>query len=117
MTQLVSLIGLGIAIDYSLLVVYRFREELRNGLSRDEAIVTAVAGACRRRSHPTAFAVPAAGQAVARPGLPACVPGRPTLSPERENPVMPTSSEAMTLDLSALDRSNGFVGQGSIALR
>ena len=30
-TNLVSLIGLGIAIDYSLLVVYRFREELRNG--------------------------------------------------------------------------------------
>ena len=37
--NLVSLIGLGIAIDYSLLVVYRFREELRGGLSRDEAIV------------------------------------------------------------------------------
>ena len=30
--NLVSLIGLGIAIDYSLLVVYRFREELRAGL-------------------------------------------------------------------------------------
>jgi RND superfamily putative drug exporter len=26
-TQMVSLIGLGIAIDYSLLVVYRYREE------------------------------------------------------------------------------------------
>jgi RND superfamily putative drug exporter len=38
-TNLVSLIGLGIAIDYSLLVVYRFREELRSGLTKDEAIV------------------------------------------------------------------------------
>ena len=27
-TNLVELIGLGIAVDYSLLVVYRFREEL-----------------------------------------------------------------------------------------
>ena len=31
LTNLVTLIGLGIAIDYSLLVVYRFREELRRG--------------------------------------------------------------------------------------
>jgi RND superfamily putative drug exporter len=38
-TNLVSLIGLGIAIDYSLLVVYRFREELRSGAGKDEAIV------------------------------------------------------------------------------
>jgi RND superfamily putative drug exporter len=40
LTNLVSLIGLGIAIDYSLLIVYRFREEIRNGRDRDEAIVT-----------------------------------------------------------------------------
>ena len=40
LTNLVSLIGLGIAIDYSLLMVYRFREEIRNGQERDEAIVT-----------------------------------------------------------------------------
>ena len=34
-TNLVQLIGLGIAIDYSLLIVYRFREELeRTGLGR-----------------------------------------------------------------------------------
>jgi RND superfamily putative drug exporter len=45
--NLVSLIGLGIAIDYSLLVVYRFREELRRGSSRDEAIVTTMATAGR----------------------------------------------------------------------
>ena len=31
-TNLVFLIGLGIAIDYSLLIVYRFREELGAGL-------------------------------------------------------------------------------------
>jgi RND superfamily putative drug exporter len=41
--NLVSLIGLGIAIDYSLLVVYRFREELRGGASRDDAIVKTMA--------------------------------------------------------------------------
>jgi RND superfamily putative drug exporter len=39
LTNLVSLIGLGIAIDYSLLMVYRFREELRSGKSTDAAIV------------------------------------------------------------------------------
>jgi RND superfamily putative drug exporter len=38
-TNLVFLIGLGIAIDYSLLVVYRFREELGRGGDVDSAIV------------------------------------------------------------------------------
>jgi putative drug exporter of the RND superfamily len=38
-TNLVQLIGLGIAIDYSLLIVYRFREELGKGGSKDDAIV------------------------------------------------------------------------------
>jgi uncharacterized membrane protein YdfJ with MMPL/SSD domain len=47
LTNLVTLIGLGIAIDYSLLVVYRFREELRKGLPRDDAIVTTMATAGR----------------------------------------------------------------------
>ncbi|MBW3592338.1 MAG: MMPL family transporter [Actinobacteria bacterium] len=37
--NLVMLIGLGIAIDYSLLVVHRYREELRGGRSREAAIV------------------------------------------------------------------------------
>jgi uncharacterized membrane protein YdfJ with MMPL/SSD domain len=37
--NLVMLIGLGIAIDYSLLVVYRYREELRGGRSKEEAVV------------------------------------------------------------------------------
>jgi putative drug exporter of the RND superfamily len=38
-TNLVFLIGLGIAIDYSLLVVYRFREELARGRDTEAAIV------------------------------------------------------------------------------
>lgn len=38
-TNLVSLVGLGIAVDYSLLVVYRFREELRRGGDVDAAII------------------------------------------------------------------------------
>ncbi|MEO8289553.1 MAG: MMPL family transporter [Gaiellaceae bacterium] len=37
--NLVMLIGLGIAIDYSLLIVYRYREELRSGKSKEDAIV------------------------------------------------------------------------------
>jgi putative drug exporter of the RND superfamily len=37
--NLVMLIGLGIAIDYSLLVVYRYREEIRAGRSRADAVV------------------------------------------------------------------------------
>jgi RND superfamily putative drug exporter len=39
---LISLIGLGVAIDYSLLVVTRWREERAHGASNDDAIVTAV---------------------------------------------------------------------------
>ena len=38
-TNLVFLIGLGIAIDYSLLVAYRFREELARGVAKQAAIV------------------------------------------------------------------------------
>src|SRR5918911_2473331 len=38
-TNLVQLIGLGIAIDYSLLVVYRFREELEKRGTVEDAIV------------------------------------------------------------------------------
>jgi uncharacterized membrane protein YdfJ with MMPL/SSD domain len=37
-TNLVQLIGLGIAVDYSLLVVYRFREELVAGGDVDDAV-------------------------------------------------------------------------------
>ena len=38
-TNLVFLIGLGVAIDYSLLIVYRFREELANGLEVEAAVL------------------------------------------------------------------------------
>jgi putative drug exporter of the RND superfamily len=37
--NLVMLIGFGIAIDYSLFVVYRYREELQKGGSKEDAIV------------------------------------------------------------------------------
>ncbi|MBA2384622.1 MAG: MMPL family transporter, partial [Actinobacteria bacterium] len=36
---LVALIGLGVAIDYALLMIFRFREELRHGADREAAIV------------------------------------------------------------------------------
>jgi RND superfamily putative drug exporter len=36
--SLVELVGLGVAIDYSLLIVYRFREELERGGDKNEAI-------------------------------------------------------------------------------
>ena len=36
---LVALVGLGIAIDYSLLMIFRFREEIAHGRTTDEAIV------------------------------------------------------------------------------
>jgi len=46
-TNLVKLIGLGLAIDYSLLVVTRYREELRRGRQRDDAIARTMATAGR----------------------------------------------------------------------
>jgi RND superfamily putative drug exporter len=45
--NVVSLIGLGVAIDYSLFIVSRYRDELAAGLSYDEALVTAVSTAGR----------------------------------------------------------------------
>jgi uncharacterized membrane protein YdfJ with MMPL/SSD domain len=45
--NLVMLIGFGIAIDYSLLVVYRYREELRAGGSKEDALVRTMATAGR----------------------------------------------------------------------
>ena len=44
---LVALIGLGVAIDYSLLVVTRWREERAGGLDNDEAVAAAMATAGR----------------------------------------------------------------------
>ncbi|GAB3281139.1 MMPL family transporter [Kineosporia babensis] len=39
---LIALIGLGVAIDYSLLVVTRWREERNRGVANDEAVTTAI---------------------------------------------------------------------------
>jgi RND superfamily putative drug exporter len=44
---LIALIGLGVAIDYSLLVVTRWREERSRGLGREEAVEAAMAHAGR----------------------------------------------------------------------
>jgi RND superfamily putative drug exporter len=46
-TNFVSLIGFAVAVDYSLLIVYRFREEIRKGGSKEGAIVTTMATAGR----------------------------------------------------------------------
>ncbi len=40
--NITSLIGLGVAIDYSLFMVSRFRDELAGGISVDEAVIHAV---------------------------------------------------------------------------
>ncbi len=40
LTNMVTLIGLGIAVDYSLLMVHRYREERKTGKSREDALVT-----------------------------------------------------------------------------
>jgi RND superfamily putative drug exporter len=41
-SQLATLIGLGVGIDYALFVVTRFRAEVRAGLDRDEAVEKAI---------------------------------------------------------------------------
>ena len=45
--NMVMLIGLGIAVDYSLLIVYRYREEHRLQPSREEAVIQTMATAGR----------------------------------------------------------------------
>jgi uncharacterized membrane protein YdfJ with MMPL/SSD domain len=40
--SMVSMIGLGVAVDYSLFVLARFREELRVGAAREDAVVQAM---------------------------------------------------------------------------
>jgi len=45
--NIVTLIGLGVAIDYSLFIVNRFREELRRGSSVEDALAVAMATAGR----------------------------------------------------------------------
>jgi putative drug exporter of the RND superfamily len=44
---LVALIGLGVSIDYALIVVWRWREEIEKGLTGDEAVTKAMATAGR----------------------------------------------------------------------
>src|SRR4029450_12797243 len=46
-TNLVELIGLGLAIDYSLLIVCRYREELGEDVRWEQAIVRTMASAGR----------------------------------------------------------------------
>ena len=45
--NIVTLIGLGVSIDYSLFIVNRFRDELARGASREDAIATTMATAGR----------------------------------------------------------------------
>jgi putative drug exporter of the RND superfamily len=45
--NVVTLIGLGVSIDYSLFIVNRFREELAGGASRERALATTMATAGR----------------------------------------------------------------------
>src|SRR2546423_10493505 len=44
---LVALVGLGVAIDYSLLMIFRFREELAAGRDRETAVVETMTHAGR----------------------------------------------------------------------
>jgi RND superfamily putative drug exporter len=44
---LIALVGLGVSIDYALLMIFRFREELRHGQEVDDAIVTTMEHAGR----------------------------------------------------------------------
>ncbi len=45
--NVVTLIGLGVAIDYSLFIVNRFRDELANGASREDAVAKSMSTAGR----------------------------------------------------------------------
>ena len=44
---LIALVGLGVSIDYALLIIFRFREELRHGKSTEDAIATTMQHAGR----------------------------------------------------------------------
>src|SRR5262249_57240189 len=44
---LIALVGLGVAIDYALLVIFRFRDELREGRNVESAIVETMTHAGR----------------------------------------------------------------------
>jgi len=61
--NIVTLLGIGLAVDYALLIVARFREELAGGLDRPTAVETAMARAGR------AVAISGAAVAVALASL------------------------------------------------
>jgi putative drug exporter of the RND superfamily len=44
---LIALVGLGVAIDYALLMIFRFREELRHGQDAEAAVITTMQHAGR----------------------------------------------------------------------
>jgi RND superfamily putative drug exporter len=41
-STMISMIGIGVAVDYSMFILARFREELEGGAAREEAVVTAM---------------------------------------------------------------------------
>src|SRR5215212_9344811 len=47
LTNMVTLIGLGIAVDYSLLMVYRYREERKAGRAKEDAVAVTMETAGR----------------------------------------------------------------------
>src|SRR6202140_2329113 len=72
--NIVTLIGLGVSIDYSLMFVSRFREELQSGASREAALATTMATAgraitcCSPLGRPScSYAWPASASTVYRP--------------------------------------------------
>src|SRR5919201_406702 len=62
-TNMASMLGIGVAVDYSLFIVSRFRRELKTGATRDEALRRALA------SSGTAVVFSGAAVAVSLAGL------------------------------------------------
>jgi putative drug exporter of the RND superfamily len=84
-TNLVTLIGLGLAVDYSLLVAHRFREELQAGAAVDDAVARTMATAGRAVAFSGATVAAALGMLVLVPvpfirSLGACAVLVPVLS-------------------------------------
>ena len=69
--NLTTAMGLGLAIDYSLFIVSRYREELRNGREPHDAVVRTVAD---RRADGARSALTVARRAGGAAGVPAHVP-------------------------------------------
>ena len=66
---LISLVGLGVAIDYSLLLVTRWREERDNGKENQEAVKIAMATAGRAVVASAATSEPASGSETANAAI------------------------------------------------